>query len=108
MSKEYKELPTNAPNKKVQKHNLEYFNDPEFETKDINEVASLLLDTYKTCNGRRFLNGDDTNSIFPSDKIELERSTLSHLLTKHQWKGNFRSPIKEKLKMGGSTILDVG
>ncbi|CAG8476759.1 23083_t:CDS:2 [Dentiscutata erythropus] len=108
MSKEYKDFFTNAPNKQVRKHNLEYFNNPDFETKDINEVTSLLLDSYKTCNGRRFLNDDDINCIFPSDKVELERSTLSHLLNKHQWKGNFRSPIKEKLKMGGATILDVG
>ncbi|KAF0498518.1 S-adenosyl-L-methionine-dependent methyltransferase [Gigaspora margarita] len=108
MSEESKDSLTNVPNNKDQKHILEYFNDPDFETKDINEVTSLLLDSYRTYNGRRYMNYEDINCIFPSDKIELERSTLSHLLNKYQWKGNFRSPIKDKLNVGGTTILDIG
>ena len=108
MSQESKETLTNAPNNKDRKHNLHYFNDLDFETNDINEVTSLLLDSHKIYNGRRYMNDEDINCIFPADKMELERSTISHLLNKYQWKGNFRSPIKEKLNMGGATILDIG
>ncbi|CAG8742924.1 13085_t:CDS:2 [Gigaspora margarita] len=108
MSQESKETLTNVPNNKDRKHNLHYFNDLDFETKDINEVTSLLLDSHKIYNGRRYMNDEDINCIFPSDKMELERSIISHLLNKYQWKGNFRSPIKEKLNMGGATILDIG
>ncbi|RIB29981.1 hypothetical protein C2G38_2136589 [Gigaspora rosea] len=108
MSQESKESLINVPNNKDRKHNLQYFNDLDFETKDINDATSLLLDSHKIYNGRRYMNDEDINCIFPSDKMELGRSTMSHLLNKHQWKGNFRSPIKEKLNMGSATILDVG
>ncbi|CAG8641241.1 18579_t:CDS:2, partial [Dentiscutata erythropus] len=75
MSKKSKDPLTNVPINKVRKHNLEYFNDSNFETKDINEVTSLLLDSHKTYNGRRFLNDDDSKCVLPSDKIELESGT---------------------------------
>ncbi|CAG8500536.1 12367_t:CDS:2 [Dentiscutata erythropus] len=108
MSKKSKDSLTNTPKNKVRKHNLEYFDDSNFETKNINEVTSLLLNSYKTYNGRQFLNDDDLNSVLPSDKIELGRLTLSYILMKHRWKGNFCSPIKAKLNESGTTILDVG
>ncbi|CAG8524792.1 71_t:CDS:2 [Scutellospora calospora] len=87
---------------------LEYFNNSDLATKDINEVTTLLLDSHKTFNGRQFINDDELKYVLPSDKKEIERSTLAHLLNRHRWKGNFSSPIKEKLDMCGATILDVG
>ncbi|RIB30926.1 S-adenosyl-L-methionine-dependent methyltransferase [Gigaspora rosea] len=105
MSKKSKDSLINVSKNEVWKHDLDSSN---FETNDINEATSLLLDSYKTYNGRQFLNDDDLNCLLPSDKIELERSTLSYLLMRHRWKGNFCSPVKEKLNTSGTTILDIG
>ncbi|KAF0459116.1 S-adenosyl-L-methionine-dependent methyltransferase [Gigaspora margarita] len=105
MSKKSKNSLINASKNEVWKHDLDSSN---FETNDINELTSLLLDSYKTYNGRQFLNDDDLNCLLPSDKIVLERSTLSYLLMRHRWKGNFCSPVKEKLNTSGTTILDIG
>ncbi|CAG8677672.1 3291_t:CDS:2 [Gigaspora margarita] len=108
MSKQSKDSLTNVPKNEIWINNLEYFNHSNFENMDINEVASLILDTYKTYNGRQFLNEDDLNFLLPSDKLEIERSTLSHVLLRHRWNGNFCSPIKERLNTSGTTMLDVG
>ncbi|CAG8826220.1 27801_t:CDS:2, partial [Racocetra persica] len=65
------------------------------------EVISPLLSKFKTINGRDFFDIEDLNYILPSDKLEAERTKLAHVLNKHVWKCNFRSPIEEKLKNGG-------
>ncbi|CAG8694843.1 5106_t:CDS:2 [Dentiscutata erythropus] len=67
---------------------------------DINEVISPLLSKFKTINGRDFFDIEDLNYVLPSDKVEAERANISHILSKHQWQGNFLSPIIEKLEKG--------
>ncbi|CAG8516728.1 664_t:CDS:2 [Racocetra persica] len=107
MSNKSKNSPTGIQKKKVRRHTLGRIDDFNVETKDLDEVTSLLLDSYKTYNGRQYLNAVDFNYILPSDKLEFARLTLSHILKKHLWKGNFCSPIKEKLNMG-ATVIDIG
>ncbi|CAG8516526.1 4314_t:CDS:2 [Dentiscutata erythropus] len=75
---------------------------------DLNEVVSPLLDKFKTINGRDFFDIEDLNYILPSDKLEAERAALVHILNKHLWRSNFRSPIAERLEKGSAKILEIG
>ncbi|CAG8522095.1 14659_t:CDS:2 [Dentiscutata heterogama] len=64
----------------------------------------------------RNINSFDTNSqfVFSSTGIpkkfdrEEENQGLNHCLIRELFKGNFSSPIRERLNNGGLTILDVG
>ncbi|CAG8591233.1 6035_t:CDS:2 [Cetraspora pellucida] len=87
---------------------LAFIDDDKSMDEVIDEVNSPILNKYKTINGRDFFDIEDLTYTLPSDKLEADRGTLSHILNKHAWKGNFRSPIVEKLKNGGAKVLDIG
>ncbi|CAG8647117.1 3707_t:CDS:2 [Cetraspora pellucida] len=63
---------------------------------------------HKSLHGRNYFDIEDLNYALPSDKLEADRGSLSHILSKHIWKGNFRSPIAQKLNNGGAKVLDIG
>ncbi|CAG8503695.1 17681_t:CDS:2 [Cetraspora pellucida] len=98
--------PAGTQKTKVQRHTLESNGDLNVATENLDETTSMLLESYKTYNGRQYLNGVDLNYILPSDELEFSRSTLSHILRKHLW-NNFRSPINEKLNIG-HWVMDMG
>ncbi|CAG8703467.1 9158_t:CDS:2, partial [Cetraspora pellucida] len=87
---------------------LVFIDDDKSIDKDIVEDCSPILSKDKLLNGREFFDIEDLNYALPSDKLEADRGFLSHVLNKHVWKGNFHSPIAERLKNGGTKVLDIG
>ncbi|CAG8728711.1 6175_t:CDS:1 [Cetraspora pellucida] len=87
---------------------LAFIDDDKSIDEDIVEVGSPILSKHKSLHGRNYFDIEDLNYALPSDKLEADRGSLSHILNKHVWKGNFRSPIAQKLKNGGAKVLDIG
>ncbi|CAG8471835.1 4994_t:CDS:2 [Scutellospora calospora] len=75
-----------------------------FTKSSINEV----LDPFENIGGRKFLISNEVNYLLPSDKKELKRNEVTHILRQYLWKGNFSSPVEEILKNGRANVLDIG
>ncbi|RIB07553.1 S-adenosyl-L-methionine-dependent methyltransferase [Gigaspora rosea] len=73
-----------------------------------NEENLNCLDQFRFIDGRRYHNEDNANYYFPNDKQESDRLRTQHFWVYEIWKGNFSSPIKQKLENGNMTVLDIG
>jgi ubiquinone/menaquinone biosynthesis C-methylase UbiE len=67
-------------------------------------------ESYKIMDGKKYLNEENTNSIYylPSDDIEMSRITLEHNLFRYIWQGTFSSKIEERLIKGNTKVIDLG
>src|ERR1044071_1706506 len=63
---------------------------------------------YKYIHGRRFHNVDSVKYSLPNDEAEMDRLKSQHYLFNYIFQGNFSSPVKEILKVGGTEVLDLG
>ncbi|KAL0074839.1 S-adenosyl-L-methionine-dependent methyltransferase [Phycomyces blakesleeanus] len=57
--------------------------------------------------GRRLADQEDVAYLLPSDKGEVDRLQMNHILAKMMLKGLFKSPIHDKLEKG-IKVLDIG
>ncbi|CAG8463324.1 28368_t:CDS:2, partial [Gigaspora margarita] len=73
-----------------------------------NEENLNCLDQFRFIDGRRYHNEDNANYYFPNDKQESDRLRTQHFWVYEIWKGNFSSPLKQKLENGNMTVLDIG
>ncbi|CAG8750148.1 1139_t:CDS:2 [Dentiscutata erythropus] len=75
---------------------------------NLDEITNPLLEKFKVCHGRTFLNNSlESNYYFPCDKETIEIGALGHLTRKQLWDGNYSSPTEEKL-LSGATVLEIG
>jgi len=67
-----------------------------------------FLETFRYINGRRFHNEESTvNYYVPNDSEESNRVNVQHYLLRYVWKGNFSSPITDKLSGRNASVLDI-
>ncbi|RHZ49471.1 hypothetical protein Glove_520g18 [Diversispora epigaea] len=76
----------------------------------INKYGDLeFMEQYRHINGRRYHNVENIYYFLPNDNEEINRISFQHCLMKNIWKGNFSSPVKEKLVAGNNVnVLDIG
>lgn len=46
--------------------------------------------------------------MFLYDENEIDRVQIQHHFARESYNGNFSSPVKNVLRAGGATVLDVG
>ncbi|CAG8599604.1 6674_t:CDS:2 [Ambispora gerdemannii] len=97
------------PTKRENKSSLSSFNDRPSITRGESEREKLVevLQTSRVIDGRVFQMANE-RYLIPCDDQEKNRLQMQHDLMKEIWKGNFSSPIHEKLKKGGIRVLDTG
>ncbi|CAI2171930.1 1238_t:CDS:2, partial [Funneliformis geosporum] len=72
------------------------------------EIDDTLLDSFCYIKGRRYQRSDYFTYFFPNDDEEADRLNYLHLLTRIAWRGNFSSPMHDKLMNGNAKVLDLG
>ncbi|CAH1764378.1 15150_t:CDS:10, partial [Entrophospora sp. SA101] len=65
---------------------------------------------YKTYlkNYRKFINIEKSCEFLPVDDKSMSIMEIVEVLSQHIWNGKFSSPVKETLKNGGASVIDIG
>nr|CAG8616449.1 356_t:CDS:2 [Entrophospora candida] len=89
----------NYCNKKEEK--ILFYNNKEENDDDFDDFT---LENFKIIDGRKFNNIEESCEFLPSMSI----METVEVLSQHIWSGKFSSPVKERLKNGGASVIDIG
>ncbi|CAG8630796.1 12005_t:CDS:2 [Acaulospora morrowiae] len=67
-----------------------------------------FLDQFRFIDGRQYHNEKNAHYYLPNDKQESDRLRIQHYVVHEIWKGNYSSPIKQRLIDGNTNVLDIG
>nr|CAG8470995.1 7833_t:CDS:2 [Entrophospora candida] len=66
------------------------------------------FDNYKISDDKKFDHIEEFCELFPVDDKSMSRMETVEILSQYLWNGKFSSPVKERLKNGGATVIDIG
>ncbi|CAH1758565.1 3078_t:CDS:2 [Entrophospora sp. SA101] len=66
------------------------------------------FENYKISDDKKFDHIEEFYELFPVDDKSMSIMETAEILSQYLWNGKFSSPVKERLKNGGATVIDIG